>query len=175
MFANNNLLQISQNQNTAIPGYEIFKKLGQGSTGTVYLGRQINMDRMVAIKVIHQQVSLVKKYKERFLQEAIFVARMNHNNIIKGFNIGEYKEAREHYQESLSLNREIGNRLGEANCYTRLGDFHRVVGEYERAREQYEQALIIFREVGERLEEAHAQEGTREATRDDSLYVAAHD
>ena len=36
----------------SIPGYEIFSRLGQGAMGTVYKGRQISMDRLVAIKVM---------------------------------------------------------------------------------------------------------------------------
>src|SRR5690606_7529097 len=55
----------------------------------------------------------------------------------------------------LPIYREIGDRLGEANCQKSLGDVHVQVGEYAQARERYGEALPIYREIGDRLGEAN--------------------
>lgn len=85
------ILKIQNSVKSPIPGYEIMEKLGQGGMGAVYRGRQINMDRIVAIKTLNAQLSAQKSYVEKFLNEAKSVARLNHNNIIKGIDIGQHK------------------------------------------------------------------------------------
>ena len=85
------ILKIQNSVKSPIPGYEIMEKLGQGGMGAVYRGRQINMDRIVAIKTLNAQLSSQKSYVEKFLKEAKSVARLNHNNIIKGIDIGQNK------------------------------------------------------------------------------------
>lgn len=85
------ILKLQNSVKSPIPGYEIMEKLGQGGMGAVYRGRQINMDRIVAIKTLNAQLSSQKSYVEKFLNEAKSVARLNHNNIIKGIDIGQHK------------------------------------------------------------------------------------
>jgi serine/threonine-protein kinase len=85
------ILKIQNSVKSPIPGYEIMEKLGQGGMGAVYRGRQINMDRIVAIKTLNPQLSSQKSYVEKFLKEAKSVARLNHNNIIKGIDVGQVK------------------------------------------------------------------------------------
>lgn len=85
------VLKIQNSVKSPIPGYEIMEKLGQGGMGAVYRGRQINMDRIVAIKTLNPQLSSQKSYVEKFLKEAKSVARLNHNNIIKGIDVGQVK------------------------------------------------------------------------------------
>ena len=55
--------------NQQIPGYELLEKLGQGSMGMVYKARQLSMNRLVAIKVLHPRLAADPKYLERFTQE----------------------------------------------------------------------------------------------------------
>lgn len=74
-----------------IPGFEILEKLGQGNMSEVFSAMQLNMDRMVAIKVLSPKLSSQKEYSDQFISEAKLVAKLNHNNIIKGLAIGENK------------------------------------------------------------------------------------
>lgn len=74
-----------------IPGFEILEKLGQGNMSEVFSAMQLNMDRMVAIKVLSPKLSSQKEYSDQFISEAKLVAKLNHNNIIKGLAIGEHK------------------------------------------------------------------------------------
>ncbi len=76
-------------QKLAIPGYEILGKIGQGAMGAVYKGRQVSMDRVVAIKILTGQYANDRSFIERFHREARAVAKLNHENIISGIDVGE--------------------------------------------------------------------------------------
>jgi len=69
--------------------------------------------------------------------------------------LAEYALARQRYEAALPLYRDIGARLGEANCISSLGDVHRMLAEYALARQRYEAALPLYRDIGARLGEAN--------------------
>jgi eukaryotic-like serine/threonine-protein kinase len=72
-----------------IPGYKLIEKLGRGSMGTVYKARQLGLDRVVAIKVLSKHLAENAGFVRRFLKEARVVGRLNHPNIVQGFDAGE--------------------------------------------------------------------------------------
>jgi serine/threonine-protein kinase len=119
-----------------IPGYELLEKLGQGSMGMVYKARQVSMNRLVAIKVLHPRLAANPKYLERFTQEAHIAARLNHNNVVQAIDVGSignlnyfimeyvqgttikaHLEAAKIYeeQEALEIVRQIAQALDHAN------------------------------------------------------------
>ena len=55
----------------------------------------------------------------------------------------------------MPIYRQIGDRLGEANCVQSLGDVARMQARYEQAGQLYNQALPIYRQIGDRLGEAN--------------------
>ena len=63
-------------------GYEIVRELGRGGMGTVYLARQADLDREVAIKVLPHSFGLSAHSRQRFLEEAKALARVQHDNIV---------------------------------------------------------------------------------------------
>ncbi|MBW1691416.1 MAG: protein kinase [Deltaproteobacteria bacterium] len=69
-----------------IDRYEIIKKIGQGSRGIVYLGRDPYIDRQVAIKTYrvpqHKGPKVVKRYQKRFFVEAQSAGLLMHPNIV---------------------------------------------------------------------------------------------
>ncbi|HVE39418.1 MAG TPA: serine/threonine-protein kinase [Planctomycetota bacterium] len=73
----------------SIPGYELISRIGQGAMGTVFKAKQVSMDRVVAIKVLSSKYSKDRVFVERFLREARAVAKLNHENIISGYDVGE--------------------------------------------------------------------------------------
>lgn len=72
-----------------IPGYRLVKKIGQGGMGSVYLARQISMERDVAIKILSQKMVEDKYFVARFYREARASAALNHPNIVSGIDVGE--------------------------------------------------------------------------------------
>jgi serine/threonine-protein kinase len=72
-----------------IPGYKILGKLGAGAMAVVYKAQQLSLDRTVAIKVLPKRFSENPEYVERFYKEGQAAAKLNHNNIVQAFDVGE--------------------------------------------------------------------------------------
>ncbi len=76
--------------------YEIIDRLGQGSMGVVYLGRDPYIKRKVAIKVTrpgaHVKGEKAHRYRERFFTEAQSVGGLLHSNIVAVYDAGMYKD-----------------------------------------------------------------------------------
>lgn len=75
-----------------IPGYKILGKLGAGAMATVYKARQLNLDRIVAIKVLPRKFSNNPQFIERFYAEGRAAAQLNHPNIVQAFDVGKAGE-----------------------------------------------------------------------------------
>ncbi len=72
-----------------IPGYKILGKLGAGAMAVVYKAKQLSLNRTVAIKVLPKRFSENTEYVERFYKEGQAAAKLNHNNIVQAFDVGE--------------------------------------------------------------------------------------
>ncbi len=72
-----------------IPGYSILGSLGQGGMGVVYQAIQERLQRVVALKVLRPSREGDVEFIERFKQEAMAVARLNHPNIVTAYDYGE--------------------------------------------------------------------------------------
>jgi serine/threonine protein kinase len=73
----------------AIGRYTVTGKLGQGGMGIVYLARDSELDRMVALKILPPSVSGDADRMRRFVQEAKIASSLNHPNIAHIYDIGE--------------------------------------------------------------------------------------
>jgi eukaryotic-like serine/threonine-protein kinase len=69
--------------------YRLVKKIGQGGMSVVYLARHVMIERMNAIKILRQDLTLDPNHRERFLREARAVNRINHPNIVEITDFGE--------------------------------------------------------------------------------------
>jgi len=72
-----------------IPGYKILGKLGAGAMAIVYKAEQLSLNRTVAIKVLPKRFSENPEYVERFYKEGQAAGKLNHNNIVQAFDVGE--------------------------------------------------------------------------------------
>ncbi len=75
-----------------IPGYKISKQLGSGAMATVFLAKQLSLDRLVAIKILPQKFSNNEKFIERFYKEGRAAAQLNHPNIVGAYDVGRAGE-----------------------------------------------------------------------------------
>lgn len=78
-----------QKRRRGIPGYEILGVLGSGAMAKVYKGRQLNLNRIVAIKVLPSRLAKNKGYVERFHKEGQAAAKLNHPNIVSAIDVGQ--------------------------------------------------------------------------------------
>ena len=72
-----------------IPGYKMKKRIGSGAMATVYLARQLSLDRLVAIKVLPKKLSSNANFIERFYKEGRAAAQLNHPNIVSAYDVGK--------------------------------------------------------------------------------------
>jgi predicted Ser/Thr protein kinase len=72
--------------------YELTKVLGKGGMGIVYLARDIESAREVALKILPPELTRNPKYVRRFHREAKAVSLLHHPNIIQIYDIGKEKE-----------------------------------------------------------------------------------
>ena len=128
-----------------IPGYKILGKLGAGAMAIVYKAKQLSLNRMVAIKVLPKRFTENPEYVERFYKEGQAAAKLNHNNIVQAFDVGEaggyhyfvmeYVEGKTLYDdlaegkvfpedESIDIIIQVANALGHAHA---CGLIHRDV------------------------------------------------
>lgn len=73
-----------------VPGYEIQSVLGRGGMGVVYKAIQVGLQRPVALKMILGGDHVSEERRARFQIEAKAVARLDHANIVRIYDIGEH-------------------------------------------------------------------------------------
>lgn len=74
------------------PDLEIQHLIGHGGMGAVYQARQVNLDRIVALKILSPRLSCDPAFAERFLREARTLAKLSHPNIVTVFDFGQAGE-----------------------------------------------------------------------------------
>jgi serine/threonine-protein kinase len=122
-----------------IPGYQLLEKLGSGAMATVFKGRQLSLDRIVAIKVLPKKFMSDPEFVERFYAEGRAAAKLNHPHIVGAIDVGK------------------------------AGDFHYFVMEYVEGHTVFDylrkhghyneaDALDVILPIAEALEHVHEQE-----------------
>ena len=71
------------------PQFEILELLGRGGMGVVYKARQVQLDRIVALKILPPVDALSPDFVTRFTREARSLARLTHANIVAIYDFGE--------------------------------------------------------------------------------------
>jgi serine/threonine protein kinase len=67
--------------------YELLEEIGSGGFGRVYRVRDLELEREVAIKVLHPALTADPGVMERFRREAQLAARLRHPNIVSVYDI----------------------------------------------------------------------------------------
>jgi serine/threonine-protein kinase len=68
--------------------YELLDLIGTGGFGRVYRVRDLQLERLVALKVLHPALIRDPSVVERFRREAQLAARLDHPNIVNIYEIG---------------------------------------------------------------------------------------
>lgn len=72
--------------NGQLARYEIRDRIGSGGMARVFKAWDTNLERLVAIKVLHEHLADDPTFKERFEREAKFIASFNHPNIVQVYD-----------------------------------------------------------------------------------------
>jgi tetratricopeptide (TPR) repeat protein/predicted Ser/Thr protein kinase len=69
--------------------YEILALLGEGGMGAVYKAADLEVDRIVALKVIRPDMASNPEILARFKQELVLSSRVTHRNVIRIYDLGD--------------------------------------------------------------------------------------
>ncbi|PYT20967.1 MAG: hypothetical protein DMG57_40310 [Acidobacteria bacterium] len=118
--------------------YEILKALGEGGMGAVYKARDLELGRLLALKVIRPDLANRPDILRRFKQELILARQVTHKNVVRIFDLGMaggYKFITMDYIEGRDLKTVLEHR-------TKLPP---------------EEAVPIFQQICRGLEAAHTE------------------
>jgi serine/threonine-protein kinase PpkA len=137
-----------------IHGYTILSRLGKGGMAQVYLATQENLQRQVAIKVLHNAND--KAFNSRFLREAHIVASLHHPAIITIYDIDEVLDGRAYLAMEYVAGGDLSNFRGKtfeaeraADIICQLASGLAVVHDKGIIHRDIKPANILFREDGD--------------------------
>lgn len=123
--------------------YEVLEPLGKGAMASVYKAFDPGINRTLAVKFLHADLSLDAEHRERFLREARAAGGLAHPNIVTVYDVGEIKDrpyiamellegrtladaVRESHTLPVRQVAQIGAQLAQALDYAHArGVFHR--------------------------------------------------
>jgi alpha-tubulin suppressor-like RCC1 family protein len=117
--------------------FEVVRELGRGGTAVVYLARERDLDRRVAIKVIHPALAVDEESVQRLVREARTLARLHHPNIITLYGTRRLEDGRLALIMQLADGDTLRARL-------------RAVGKFD-----FEGARSVLRQIAGALAHAH--------------------
>ncbi len=94
-----------------LPDYEIVAMIGRGGMGAVYRAVQRNLERPVAIKVLPVELGDAPGFSERFRQEAMTTAGLDHPDIVAVYDVGETVAGHWYYVMELVDGEDLAQRM----------------------------------------------------------------
>jgi serine/threonine protein kinase len=88
-FLESSPLQSPDRQPDRLGAYRVTGRLGEGGMGVVYEATDERLGRLVALKVIHEDVVRRQGIRERFYREARVAASVNHPHVCQIYDIGD--------------------------------------------------------------------------------------
>src|SRR5689334_18747532 len=130
------LCQIADAPDLSGTKYELVEKIAQGGMAIVYLARDRDLDRPVALKIL-ADLPFDPQAKSRMVNEARIIARLEHPGIVPVHDSGVLPDGRLYYAMKLVRGKRLDEHVGPT---TPLSD-----------------VLRIFEKICEAVAFAHAQ------------------
>jgi serine/threonine protein kinase len=70
--------------------YRLEELVGEGGMGSVYRATDMNLNRVVAVKLLREELSADEKFISTFLREVEITASLTHPNIVQVYSFGEH-------------------------------------------------------------------------------------
>ncbi len=120
------------------------REIGRGAQGVVFAGRQISVDRPVAVKVLPKEAAFTQEQVDRFHLEAEAAGRLNHPNIVAVYGLEE------HHGHHLLMQEFVSGGDLEDFCEQRAQDGSKTDAQH------CDWSAGIVRQLADALHHAHA-------------------
>lgn len=87
-------INLNAKEGSTIGRYAVVRAIGRGGMGVVYLARDPNLDRMVAIKLVKPSLKgdeRAEHFERRLMREARAMAKLTHPNVLTIFDVGKHQ------------------------------------------------------------------------------------
>jgi serine/threonine protein kinase len=74
-----------------VAGYDILGEIGRGGMGRVYKARDVQLNRIVALKILRAGADAIPEMLARFHNEALAVAGLQHSNIVQIYQLMKHE------------------------------------------------------------------------------------
>lgn len=144
-FDMNDTTRYDEFKRDSIRGYTILSEIGKGATGVVYAARNIQTGALVAIKVLYPFYSHNKDHLHRLTREAELTKRLNHPNIVAGY---EYGLCQGHYYFVMEFvkGQTLDYLLKKKQSFSEE-EATRIVVEVAKALDAAQQLKIVHRDI----------------------------
>ncbi len=129
-------------------GYQLVRKLGQGGLGRVWLARDMNLNRYVALKEISQPSQATDAIVDRFKHEAEITGRLEHPGIVPVHHLGEDSSGRTFYTMRF---------LGKKTLQDSIAEYHERREEGDHDPMLLRHLLIAFVNICHAMGHAHSR------------------
>ncbi|MBA3547636.1 MAG: serine/threonine protein kinase, partial [Nannocystis sp.] len=137
---------------TAIGRYMVLGRLGAGAMGVVYAAYDPELDRKVALKLLHPRGHSSLDSRLRLMREAKALARLSHPNVVAVHDVGTYAE-----RVFLAMEFVDGKTLGAW---------------LKEQPQPWEQVVAVMRKAGEGLAAAHVAGLVHRDFKPDNVLIA---
>jgi len=104
----------SVSASTMSPGrYELLGEIGRGGMGTILKGRDIDLGRDIAVKLILQSHGDRPEVLQRFVEEARIAGQLQHPGIVPVYELGQFPDQRLYFTMKLIRGETLAKLLAE--------------------------------------------------------------
>jgi len=128
------------------PDLEIVRKLSRGSMAEVYLAREQQLKRLVAVKVLAPKLARDETARLRFEREAQAAASLSHPNIVAIYRVGRLSNDLPYFIMQYVKGRTMADRI-KAKGALPLDEARRAIGEVASAVAAAHQKGIVHRDI----------------------------
>ena len=132
------LLLAGKYRGLVLGNYKLLDQVGRGGMGTVYLAEHTSLKRLAAVKVLSSDQATTAIGTERFYREARSAAALDHPNIVKVYDVGQFGNV--HY---IAMEYVEGQTLGQ--MLAKNGPLH-----FATAADYIAQAAAGLQEAGDK-------------------------
>ncbi len=101
-------------EGTRVGQFTLKRVIGRGGMGTVYLAKQVEPSRQVALKVLHPGL-VDRSLADRFRQEIQILGQLNHRGIVQIFEAGTTKQGQAFFAMEYAPGRPLGEFVQQEN------------------------------------------------------------